>query len=376
MRRFFKRTLPSGHARASASQERASATQYGFLAILGLGVMLTLHRGSHASVALMALGMLGILCGESLTYFLRLSPRVLRRAKKTLSDRIAAFHAILPAESELTRGMEWVWCGIFLASVLMIFWPALVGRPHIPCEVMNGLLLIIVIAGANEWRHYIQGLLRRSWARGVGKLVLTSAGGILLCVATAEARQFTFLLTHEDAALFPSFVGVMAFVLLPAIYFSGLCIVALAVACVHTIIVLGRMGARSLLGQANADSPPASSLRDTTPCTTASSPPALRRFTRVFRPLSRLLTVIVIALMAPQLDLSNYAFVQKAARIMLARLEYWPRNVCGDSHEVHAVKLDANHYSVATANGFNVAISTLTCPGLAPPPPHEASATH
>ena len=369
MRTFVKRDQLSERAPEDTSREGVSAISYSAATVLGLGVVLTLHHGSHISVALMALGMLGIVCGESFYYFMRLSPLVARR----ITEKWGAFHITLPVETQLTPEMEWVWCVIFFSSVVIAFWSPLTGSPNVPHGAMNVLLAIIVIAGANEWRHYIQSALRKSWTRGIGKLVLSSLGGILLCVATAEARQFTFLLTHEDAALFPSFVGVMAFVLLPTLYFSTVCLIALVVACAHSPLMLLSLGGSTAQGRAGEEPFAASSPSETGPGTTLPSPPnALRRFTRICRPLSRFMAVFVIVVGTPQFDLSKQAFVQTAARIVLARLEYWPRSVCGAAQAVYAVKIDANHYSVATIHGIDVAMSTVTCPSATPSPTRDA----
>jgi hypothetical protein len=369
----FKRNRPVDHTHSVGGHEKWRApskhdtVQYSSLLILMVGVILTIHHGSRMTVGIIVAGMLDLLGRETFKYFLELSPIVAKRAKEKWRN----FRLKTPSEAPLTPEMEWLWCVIFLVTLLIAFGSPLAGSATAVHLAMNGFMAIIAIAGANEWRHHIQRLLQTTWAMTTGKIILSSVAGVLLCLATAHARRFTFSLTHEDPASFPSFVGLMAILMLPALYISALCIGAFLAACASTIVTSIRIVGKGLFGHRDVEQEyPAKEASLDVPATILRPPPSLRRFTRIFRPLSRLVVAAYVLAGAPQADIMGTTYARKAASIVLARLEYWPRPICAGSTYAHAVKLDANRYAIATVKGLDVVLSTVTCTNTSPSSNH------
>jgi hypothetical protein len=249
---------------------------------------------------------------------------------------------------------------LYLVALVAFFVPLITGSPRLQWAIMQGVVVTVAILGANEWRLRIQHLIERSWTYAVGKFALTALAGVFLSFATSQARQFTYALTNENPSAFPTFVSLVALCMLPLMYFSTVCMLAVlwslieslgvgALICLHAVdrkfrgIFSGRPD--GVLAPANENS------------SVSPGPDYLR----IMRPASMLILVMLLLTNTPDVDPKKHSAVRTFAMIVLTRMDYWPQPVCGQPSVLHAAKLETGRYSVAMPLGHWVELKTITC---------------
>jgi hypothetical protein len=212
---------------------------------------------------------------------------------------------------------------------------------------MNVLGAAITALGVVECARRAYEVFRRTWIRLTGKVVWGVIAAGFTCVASAWARKFTFDLTGIEPTVFPSFTTFVAIFLLPMTWWGMFYIVGLTWATFEIII--------KLLGLLT------SSAKDSAALSNETAPEYIDRFIGFLRPLSVIAALIYLTTNAPSLDPSESPTLRQLSTHVLVYLEYWPRPVCGFDKNVLASKIDATHYSVASAEGLATSINTITC---------------
>ena len=324
---------------------------------LALGVGIAHFGLSRLGALLMATGFIVMAARGPLSHCIRLGRAVAQQVTaiwRRPRQRPASPTSTSPA-------VELAWYILYLVALVAFFVPLITGSSRLQWALMQGVVVGVAILGANEWRLRIQHLIERSWTYAVGKFALAALAGVFLSVATSQARQFTYTLTNEDPSAFPTFVSLVALCMLPLMYFSTVCMLAVlwsfmeslgvgALICLRAVdrkfrgFFSGRSG--GVFASANENS-------------FVSPEPD---YLRIVRPASMLILVLLLLINAPDVDPKKHSAIRTFAMIVLTRMDYWPQRVCGQSSVLNAAKLETGRYSVAMPLGHRVELKTITCP--------------
>jgi len=91
----------------------------------------------------------------------------------------------------------------------------------------NIIAWLFLLATFLDSTKKIARILKKTWAKFVGKILISSSGAMLIFVATAIAKSAIQSIVHVDPKFFPESVGLLTAITIPFLYFI-LVIIALA----------------------------------------------------------------------------------------------------------------------------------------------------
>lgn len=145
--------------------------------------------------------------------------------RASLSERVGALVASVKSFYETPPLVNLVnsACMIFaLATVILLF---LFGK-QVRFYFLYACVGLFLFAGGVEYVYRIVRILRNTWARAIGKLLLAGIGAIVYVIADAIARHVAVTLTQADPKFFPSFVRLVSLVLVPILYLYCIAFIA------------------------------------------------------------------------------------------------------------------------------------------------------
>jgi hypothetical protein len=244
------------------------------------------------------------------------------------------------------------WYIIAAGYFICLLLPAVIHSLTFERWSMKVLGAVITALGVVECARRAYAVFRRTWVRLIGKVVWGVIAAGFTCIASAWAHKFTFDLTGIEPTVFPSFTTFVAVFLLPMTWWGMFYIVGLTWATFEIII--------KLLGLI------LSCAKDPAASSNGTAPEYIDRFIGFLRPVSVIAALYFLTANAPSLDPSQSPVLRQLSTHVLVYLEYWPRPVCGSDKNVLASKIDATHYSVASAEGFAISINTIACKSAPP----------
>lgn len=312
------------------------------------GIVLALAHAPSVGVSLMALGIIAYMWRGSVGRCMKLGQQALAE----FNTYWHAAHTWVVECRALAQTPAWLQLAWYIATMLWIlafFVSAIRSGQAFQQPLTQGLTQFGLFLGMLEWCRRTLILVRWSWPRLVGKLLLGTTAGLLTCLAAAWARHFTFQLTGEDPASFSSFSTFVTILLAPMLWWGFLCTLAVIWSGLELVIRF-----LSFLASQWAKKPSVSEEGGDTP---------IDMMVRVLRSVFALGAAAVLSTLTPALNPANSSELRQAATLVLVRLEYWERQTCVSPTPVHAVKLDATRYSIATgAASWTVTLRTVTCP--------------
>lgn len=292
-----------------------------------------------------------------LTFFMPKAGQRISALAKGSNDEVKAYWVAirdlfrLPRAPKSTSPLYELCCYLIAAAYFVTFFlPLIVHDPKPQQWSMHVLPLALTVLGVVESIRRAHALLRRTWARWVGKIFWGALATIFTCIASAWSRQFTFQLTGDDPAAFPSFTALVAVILLPLTWWGLLYTMGVIWAGFEIIFklfaLLWKDGASSFQADDNSEIQP------------------IDAFIGFLRPLSVLMALWYLWSFTQTLNPTDRPMLRQVATNVLVNLEYWPRTACDPNNKVYASKLDATHYSIASTDGWRMSVGTVTCSAM------------
>ena len=260
-------------------------------------------------------------------------------------------------------------CTIVVAIFFIL--PFLFGVKPVQTYVLYGGASIFALAGSIEYIDRTIRILRNTWARTAGKLVLAGLGAVVYLLADAIARHVAVALTQSDPKFFPSFVGLVSLVLAPILYVYGIALIAAIWSVLEIFTAFVLYAALQILDFFHRY---LGDIRLAIDLSRGRTQPRVRidaaRIDGATKELvfmlgrSLLFCFFTILIMQGAAKLLQWpsGWVDKGLRYALIQLEYNDQYICGQKNKVMTVSLENGQYSVAQVGKSNVEFGTVACP--------------
>ena len=278
-------------------------------------------------------------------------------AKSSFDNFLIAARSAPVDASEANIDIVWHDFMLVFGSVLLLF--AMLGGSQEAHWIVSVATCFFIALGAREWWRRLKVLAKKSWAMAVGKMLLTSMAGALLCIATCITRRFVIGETGESPDAFITFVGLASSLIVGPLAVYVICVLATIWTCLEAFAVLSVLAFREMvkrmIDQFNAFIAIAKGVSNDTPKQRSAFEMSLGRY------LSMISLGAALIIGVASLEPLGEPIVQKAGKKLLYLMEYAPRQICHQGEKIPAVKLDEDHFSVAIPVGDDVQFQTRTC---------------